>query len=123
MLKWAKTSQRRVSECSDQSLETCSNLSSDSSESGITVPIRYHERRTSRPKSLALSSTDVLDLDQEHPLLSRAAHRTTSSPMMYSGYNRANTKRHSMIVSSTRDTAKLYSNNSDSSIISNNVKA
>ncbi|XP_067929739.1 uncharacterized protein [Watersipora subatra] len=110
MLKWAKPNQRRlsecnrrVSECSDASFETCSNLSSDSSESGITVPIRYHERRTSRPKSLALSSTDVLDLDQEHPVLRRVAHRADSIPMVFPGCSRGTTKRHSMIVSSTRD--------------------
>ena len=117
MLKWAKPNQRRVSECSELNLETCSNLSSDSSESGITVPIRYHERKSSRPKSLALSSTDVLDLDQDHPLLSRAAYRTTSSPMINPICNRASSKRHSMIVSSrdareARDTSKLCNNDS-----------
>lgn len=116
MLKWAKQTQRRASECSD--LETCSNLSSDSSESGITVPIRYHERRASRPKSLALSSSDVLDLDHEPMFISRRPQRTGSSPVgLYSGCSRSNSNRHSMIVLS-RDTPKIYT--SDSSSIANN---
>ncbi|KAF6022117.1 hypothetical protein EB796_019584 [Bugula neritina] len=98
MLKWAKTSQRRVSDCSDAQLETCSNLSSSdsSSESGIILPIRYHDKRVSRPKSLALSSTDVLDIDHEQStFVSRRPQRTGSTPL-YSSCSRAN--RHSMIV-------------------------
>lgn len=107
MLKWAKTRQRRESECSND-VETCSTVSSDSSESSITVPIRYHERRASRPKSLALSSNDVLDLDQEHPVLTRGGYRTASTQML-PGSRRGSVKRHSMLVSGTRDVSKLYS--------------
>lgn len=109
MLKWAKTPQgsRRISECSlgsDFNFETSSTLSSDSSESGITdlsVPIRYHERRASgRPKSLALTSGDIIDLENFSELMNntavpRRAQRTASTGM-YSSCSRA--KRHSMFV-------------------------
>lgn len=107
MLKWAKPNQRRVSECSDASLETCSNLSTDSSESGITLPIRYHERHANRPKSLALAPTDILDLDEDHMFVSRKAAQRSSSNRRPS-FNRAN--RHSMIVTSTRDLHDFHPN-------------
>ena len=112
MLKWAKTPQgsRRISECStasDFNFETSSTLSSDSSESGITdlsVPIRYHERRSSgRPKSLALTSGDIMDLENYSEMMSnscvtRRAQRTASTGM-YSSCSRA--KRHSMFIESS----------------------
>lgn len=123
MLKWAKTPKgsRRISECSigsDFNFETSSTLSSDSSESGITdlsVPIRYHERRSSgRPKSLALSSGDILDLESYSDVMNnggitRRAQRTASTPM-YSSCSRA--KRHSMFIEpSHKQNSNIIPNN------------
>lgn len=104
MLKWAVTNKRRSSDCSTaatdlSSAETCSNLSSDSSEGSfdLSVPIRYHERRASRPRSLALNTNDV-DFDR---LETRrpAVQRMTSSPL-YGSCSRGS--RHSLVFP-TRD--------------------
>lgn len=112
MLKWAVPNQRRSATTAttdstitittaDTNQETCSNASSDSSENSydLSVPIRYHERRASRPKSLAIPSQDT-EFDRLDSVKKPITHRTASSPM-YASCSRAN--RHSMYITPSHD--------------------
>lgn len=112
MLKWTVQNQRRStqSDCNtcntpvtDNNIETSSNASSDSSEAsyGLSVPIRYHERRASRPKSLAIIPQDT-DFDKLETLsVKMPANQKTALSPRYSSCSRVN--RHSMYIVSSED--------------------